>query len=147
LKEVGNEIISSDGKKEPEQFLLIGRRHVRSNNSWMHNVERLVKGKDRCTLMMNEEDARKLEVTDDQKVRVSSRVGEVVVSVEISNKIMPGIVSLPHGYGHNRGGTRMSTAEANAGVSINDLTDDQQIDPLTGNAAFSGQPVRISLIP
>ena len=95
--------------------------------------------------MMNEEDARKLKVTDHQEVRVSSRVGEVVVPVEISNKIMPGVVSFPHGYGHCREGTRMSTAEAHAGVSINDLTDDQQIDPLTGNAAFSGQRVRISL--
>lgn len=144
LMEVTEEFKSSSAKEESDQFLLIGRRHVRSNNSWMHNIERLMKGKDRCTLMMNEEDARKLEVADHQKVRVSSRVGEVVVPVETSKKIMLGVVSLPHGYGHDRNGTKMTIAEANAGVSINDLTDDQQIDPLTGNAAFSGQPVKIS---
>lgn len=144
LKKVTIEFQSSSEKYNPDHFLLIGRRHVRSNNSWMHNVGRLMKGKDRCTLMMNEEDARKLKVMDHQKVCVISNVGEVVVPVEISNKIMPGVVSLPHGYGHSREGTRMSTAKAHAGVSINDLTDDQQIDPLTGNAAFSGQPVKIS---
>jgi anaerobic selenocysteine-containing dehydrogenase len=144
LQEVTEKFKSSNAKEESDQFLLIGRRHVRSNNSWMHNVERLMKGKDRCTLMMNEEDALKLMVKNNQKVRVSSRVGEVVVPLELSTKIMPGVVSLPHGYGHNRKGTRMATAEAHSGVNINDLTDDQRIDPLTGNAAFSGQPVKIS---
>lgn len=144
LMEVSKEFKSSAVKRETEQLMLIGRRHVRSNNSWMHNVERLMKGKNRCTLMMNEEDARKLKLVDNQEVRVSSKVGEVVIPVEISIKIMPGVVSIPHGYGHDRVGIRMSTAEANRGVSINDLTDDQQIDSLTGNAAFSGQLVRIS---
>jgi anaerobic selenocysteine-containing dehydrogenase len=146
LMDVTKEFMSSSAKEEPDQFMLIGRRHVRSNNSWMHNVERLMKGKNRCALMMNEEDARNLKVTDHQEVRLSSRVGEVVVPIEISNKIMPGVVSLPHGYGHGREGIRMAIAKANAGASINDLTDDQQIDPLTGNAAFSGQRVRISPI-
>lgn len=130
-------------KKETGQFLLIGRRHVRSNNSWMHNSERLMKGKNRCTLLMNGDDAKNSEIEEDKNVRVVSKVGEVVLPVEISDEMMPGVVSIPHGYGHGRDGVRMKVAEAHAGVSINDLMDHQQVDKVTGNAAFSGQLVNV----
>ena len=124
-------------------FLLIGRRHLRSNNSWMHNSQRLVKGADRCTLMMNTSDAEKLSLVDGAVVAITSSVGSVKAPLEITDEIMPGVVSLPHGYGHHRPKTKLSVASQHAGVSINDLTDDKIVDNLTGNAAFSAQTVRI----
>lgn len=124
-------------------LVLIGRRHVRSNNSWMHNSERLVRGKNRCTLMMHPDDAAGYGVQDGDCVQVTSRVGAVKVPVEITDTMMQGVVSLPHGYGHHRDGVQLDVAAEYAGVSINDLTDDQRLDELTGNAAFSGVPVRV----
>ena len=124
-------------------FSLIGRRHLRSNNSWMHNSKRLVKGADRCTLMMHSSDAEKLNLVDGAPVAISSSVGSVKAPLEITDEIMPGVVSLPHGYGHHRPKTKLSIATEHAGVSINDLTDDKIVDNLTGNAAFSAQRVRI----
>jgi anaerobic selenocysteine-containing dehydrogenase len=123
---------------------LIGRRALRSNNSWMHNSERLVRGRDRCTLQMHPSDADARAFSDGDEVLVTSRVGEVTVKLEVTNGVMPGVVSLPHGWGHGRAGTRLSVANAHAGVSINDLTDDQRIDTLTGNAGFSGVPVQVT---
>ncbi len=122
---------------------LIGRRHLRSNNSWMHNYERLMGGKDRCTLLMNPEDAHSIGLVSGQRVEVISRVGRVAVALEVSDEIMPGVVSLPHGWGHDREGTRLSVAERRPGASINDVTDERLVDGLTGNAAFSGVPVRV----
>ena len=127
-----------------EGFQLIGRRHLRSNNSWLHNSPRLMKGKNRCTLMMNEEDATRLQLEDGQIVTVTSRVGEIKIPLETTTAIMAGVVSIPHGYGHTRTEKSLVTAEANAGVSINDLTDELAVDELTGNAAFSGQHVTIT---
>ena len=124
-------------------YKLIGRRHVRSNNSWLHNSRRLMKGKNRCTLLMNPKDVDASGINRNQEVRVISKVGAVVLPVEITDEMMPGVVSIPHGYGHNRKGSQWSVAQDNAGVSINDLTDDQEVDGLTGNAAFSGQTVTI----
>lgn len=126
-------------------LVLIGRRHLRSNNSWMHNSRMLVKGPPRCTLMMHPDDARALSVSAGCAVRVRSRVGEITVAVEITDEVMPGVVSLPHGFGHHRPGTRMRIAEAHAGVSANDISDETLLDRLTGNAAFSGTPVTVSL--
>ena len=123
---------------------LIGRRALRSNNSWMHNSERLVRGKNRCTLLMHPDDASARALCDGDEVRITSRVGVVVVPLEVTDSVMPGVVSLPHGWGHGRDGTRLSIANAHAGVSINDLTDDQRIDTLTGNANFSGVPVQVT---
>ena len=122
---------------------LIGRRHLRSNNSWMHNAERLVKGRDRCTLMIHPETAVIRGIINQQKVQVESRVGMVEIVVEITDEIMPNVVSIPHGFGHARKGVMMDIATAHAGVSLNDLTDELLIDELTGNSAFSGVPVRI----
>jgi anaerobic selenocysteine-containing dehydrogenase len=126
-------------------LLLIGRRHLRDNNSWMHNVSGLVKGKPRCTLMMHPEDAAKRGLTAGAEVTVRSRVGEVTVPVEVTDDVMPGVVSLPHGYGHGRQGTRLNVAAEHAGASINDLTDDRALDALSGNAAFSATPVQVRM--
>ncbi|MDQ2747343.1 MAG: molybdopterin oxidoreductase family protein, partial [Acidobacteriota bacterium] len=124
-------------------FALIGRRHLRDNNSWLHNSERLVKGKNRCTLLINSSDAESLTIENGQSIRVSSRVGAIEIACEISDKIMSGVVSIPHGYGHGRDGVRLDTAKKHAGVSINDLTDERVLDELTGNAAFSNVRVRL----
>ena len=125
----------------PDQLLLISRRELRSNNSWMHNLPRLIKGRNRCTLQLNPVDAVIRQLIDGQLVRVRSRVGAVELPVEITASVMPGVASMPHGYGHARPGTRLAVAQAHAGVSINDLTDDARLDELTGNAALSAVPV------
>lgn len=127
-------------------FLLIGRRHVRSNNSWLHNSYRLVKGKSRCTLMIHPEDAESLNIEQEQMVRVRSRVGAVELPAEITPTIMPGVVSIPHGFGHNKSDTGWKIAEAHAGVSVNDLSDEQAIDELSGNAALNGVPVSLDAL-
>jgi anaerobic selenocysteine-containing dehydrogenase len=124
-------------------LVLIGRRHVRSNNSWLHNSQRLVKGKPRCTLQMHPEDAARRGVYDGAVVRLRSRVGEVRVAAELTTDVMPGVVSLPHGWGHDREGTRLSVASRHAGASINDVIDDQRIDALTGTAVLNGTPVEV----
>ena len=123
---------------------LIGRRELRSNNSWMHNAARLMKGADRCTLLMNAHDASARAINDGSRVKVRSRVGEVEVAVEITDSICQGVVSLPHGFGHDRHGVRLEVARAHAGVSFNDLADDQRTDVLCGTAAFSGTPVEVT---
>ena len=134
---------ATESQSEANEFSLIGRRHLRSNNSWMHNSQRLVKGPDRCTLMMHPSDAERLNLVADAPVAISSNVGSVTAPLEITDEIMPGVVSLPHGYGHHRAKTKLSIAAQHAGVSINDLTDDKIVDNLTGNAAFSAQTVQI----
>ncbi|MEY4541275.1 MAG: hypothetical protein RLZZ306_3032 [Bacteroidota bacterium] len=133
----------NDGLNDGFDLQLIGRRHLRSNNSWMHNSERLVKGRDRCTLMIHPETAANRGVVNLEKVQIESRVGKVEITVEITDEIMPNVVSIPHGFGHARKGVQLDIATAHAGVSLNDLTDDLLIDELTGNSAFSGVPVRI----
>ena len=122
---------------------LIGRRHLRSNNSWLHNSTRLVRGKNRCTLLVHPEDAARLGLEDGTVARIRSRVGEVTAPVELSDGIMPGVVSLPHGWGHGRQGVRLRVAAAHPGVSLNDLTDEQRVDALCGVAALSGVPVEV----
>jgi anaerobic selenocysteine-containing dehydrogenase len=124
---------------------LIGRRHVRSNNSWMHNYHRLVKGRERCTLLMHPSDMKRRDIGDGSRVTVSSRTGTVQLAVEASEDIMPGVVSLPHGYGHDRPGIRMAVAREHAGVSCNDITDEHALDALSGNAALNG--VLVSVVP
>ena len=129
---------------DDDELLLIGRRHLRSCNSWLHNAESLVRGKDRCTLMMHPDDATGRGIAAGDRVDVRSRVGAVTAPVEITSDLMPGVVSLPHGFGHGREGVKLSVAGAHAGVSINDLTDPEAIDELSGNAAFSGVPVSVA---
>ncbi len=125
---------------------LIGRRSVRDNNSWMHNLPRLMRGRSRCTLMMHPEDAAARGLTDGGPARIRSRVGELVVTVELTGDLMPGVVCLPHGYGHDRPGVRLTVALEHPGASINDLTDDQLVDLLCGTAAFSGVPVQVTRV-
>jgi anaerobic selenocysteine-containing dehydrogenase len=126
-------------------FALIGRRQLRSNNSWMHNSKRLVKGKERCTLLIHPRDADLLQIENEQVVTVASNVGQVKLPVEITDAMMQGVVSIPHGWGHDREGTDISIAQQHAGVSLNDLTDALQLDTLTGNANFSGTKVKIEV--
>lgn len=128
----------------PGELRLIGRRHLRSNNSWMHNAERLVKGKDRCLLLIHPDDAQRHALSDGDLAQVHSRVGSLQVRVQISAAMMPGVVSLPQGWGHHRDGTRLHIAQAHAGVSLNDLTDQLETDPVSGNAALNGLAVRLT---
>lgn len=123
---------------------LIGRRHVRSNNSWMHNVPMLMKGKDRCTLMIHPGDADERDIQSGDEVVITSRVGSVRVVAEVTDDVMQGVVSLPHGFGHHGRGTRLRVAEQHAGVSLNDLTDGEYFDRLTGTAAINGVPVEVA---
>jgi anaerobic selenocysteine-containing dehydrogenase len=110
----------------------------------MHNSERLVKGRDRCTLLMHPEDAASRGLADGQAVSVRSRVGVLRVALQVSADMMPGVVCMPHGWGHHREGTRLRVAEAHAGASLNDLTDEERVDALCGTAAFSGTPVEVT---
>lgn len=127
-----------------ESIVLVGRRHLRSNNSWMHNVSVLVKGKERCTLQVNPDDARRLGLLDGSSATVTSRAGTVVAPVEVTDAIRPGVVSLPHGWGHDRPGASLGVAAEHAGVNSNVLTDGSLLDPLSGNAVLNGIPVEVS---
>jgi anaerobic selenocysteine-containing dehydrogenase len=134
-----------DGRSD-HRFVLIGRRHLRSNNSWMHNVDVLVKGKPRCTLHLHPDDAAELGLADGDPALVRSRVGEVIVPVEVTDAIRPGVVSIPHGWGHDRPGTRMGVAREHAGVNSNLLADPELFDRPSGNAVLNGIPVEV-LVP
>src|SRR5262249_35289689 len=124
-------------------LILIGRRSLRSNNSWMHNSRRLMKGADRCTALMHPEDADRRGLDDGQRVRVASAVGAIELPLELSDEMRPGVISVPHGFGHDRAGVGWRLAAAHAGASVNDITDPSIVDRLTGNAAFSDVPVRV----
>jgi anaerobic selenocysteine-containing dehydrogenase len=125
------------------QMVLIGRRQLRSNNSWMHNLPALVKGKDRCTIQVHPADAERLGLAEGGAARVSSSSGELVVPVEITDEIMPGVVSIPHGWGHDAPGNRMAVAAEHAGVNSN-LLAPVEIDVPSGNAVLNGIPVEVT---
>ncbi|HEV7734105.1 MAG TPA: molybdopterin oxidoreductase family protein [Candidatus Binatia bacterium] len=122
---------------------LVGRRDLRSNNSWMHNIESLVRGEPRCTLWIHPDDAGRLGLSQGASARLTSRAGALEVPVEITDAIMPGVVSMPHGWGHDSKGSAMRIATAHAGVNSNLLTDEHATDPLSGNAVLNGIPVEI----
>jgi anaerobic selenocysteine-containing dehydrogenase len=126
-------------------LVLIGRRELRSNNSWMHNLPALVKGDEQCTLLLHPDDASRLGLANGVCACVTSEVGSVTALVVVTDTIMPGVVSLPHGWGHGRTNTRLRVAAEHAGVNLNRLTADAQIEPLSGNALLSGTPVRVEL--
>lgn len=126
-----------------DQLLLIGRRHLRSNNSWLHNSPKMISGKQRCTLIIHPNDAENLGIENGTAVRVTSSVGSVHTFASVSDEIMQGVVSLPHGFGHNRPGVKLGVARKHPGVSFNDLMDETRIDELCGNAAFCGLPVSV----
>jgi anaerobic selenocysteine-containing dehydrogenase len=125
-------------------LVLVGRRTIRSNNSWMHNVHALAKGPDRCTLLVHPDDAARLGLRHGARARVRSRVGEVSVPVAVSDEMMPGVVSLPHGHGHDAPGARLAVAVRQPGVCSNLLTDEEGIDALSGNAVLNGIPVEVA---
>lgn len=142
-------VLSEQQAESPREgeLWLIGRRHVRSNNSWMHNAQRLVKGKPRHQLFMHTQDLAARGLADGQRVRVASRVGEIDVEVQATEDIMRGVVSLPHGWGHTRPGVQTRIAGEHAGQSVNDLTDERALDLLSGNAALNGVPVTVLAAP
>jgi anaerobic selenocysteine-containing dehydrogenase len=135
-------LLGSVGRSPNGGFLLIGRRHIRSNNSWMHNIDVLVKGKERCTLQINEDDATRLGLSGDARVKVSSAAGTLTVPVEITDAIMAGVVSLPHGWGHDLDGSALSVAAEHPGVNANRLSTGA-MDPISGNAILNGIPVEV----
>jgi anaerobic selenocysteine-containing dehydrogenase len=126
-----------------DEFVIVGRRHLRSNNSWMHNVPALVKGRPLCTVLVNSGDAARLGLVDGGQALVSSRVGSAELTVETTDDIAPGVVSIPHGWGHGLPGSEMAVAAAHAGVNANRLTDDIAVDPLSGTAVLNGVPVSV----
>jgi anaerobic selenocysteine-containing dehydrogenase len=130
--------------RPPEPLVLVSRRHLRSNNSWMHNVKVLVKGKDRCTLLVHPDDASRCGVADGELATVRSEAGSIEVPVEITDGIRAGVVSLPHGWGHDKNGTRLSVAREHAGVNSNVLAPGTFIDEISGNAAVNGIPVTVT---
>jgi anaerobic selenocysteine-containing dehydrogenase len=129
--------------RENGHMVLIGRRQLRSNNSWMHNLDALVKGKDRCTMHVHPDDATRLGLADGGRAVVTSRAGRVEAPVEVTDAIMPGVVSIPHGWGHDAPGARLRVAEDHAGVNSNALADETRVEPLSGNAILNGIPVEV----
>ena len=109
----------------------------------MHNSALLMTGRERCTLLIHPDDAEQLNIENHQHVRVTSNIDSLEIPIEISNEMMRGVVSIPHGFGHHRTGTNIKLAQENTGVSINDITDNRSIDSLTGNANLSGTKVKI----
>ncbi|MFJ4582839.1 molybdopterin oxidoreductase family protein [Streptomyces echinatus] len=134
-------------RDRPAGLVLVGRRHLRSNNSWMHNVPALTGGSNRCTVHIHPEDAARLGVRDGAAVRVKGAGGEVVAPAEVTDGVRPGVVSLPHGWGHDRPGTRLGHAATDPGVNVNQLLDGSQLDPLSGNAVLNGIPVELVALP
>jgi anaerobic selenocysteine-containing dehydrogenase len=131
-------------ERPAEPLVLVNRRHLRSNNSWLHNVPALMKGRDRCTLLMHPADAARCRVTDDDIVTVKSESGEIKVPVEITEAIRPGVVSMPHGWGHDKPGTRLSVANGAPGANTNVLSPPTLIDEPSGNGVLNGIPVTVS---
>jgi len=133
--------------REPPELVLIGRRHIRSNNSWMHNLEKLAKGPSRCTLLINPDDAKSRGLTNGQVAEITSAAGAVNAEVEVSDEVRIGVVSLPHGYGTPTTRSHMTVAgQMQPGPNSNDLTDENAIDKPSGNAILNGIPVRIQAV-
>lgn len=130
--------------REPDDLVLVSRRHLRSNNSWLHNVSALMKGRDRCTLLMHPDDAAKRGVKAGDTVSVVSAAGRIEVPVELTEAIMPGVVSMPHGWGHGKSGTRMAVANSSPGVNTNILSPPTFLDEPSGNGALNGIPVTVA---
>ncbi|MCR3721335.1 MULTISPECIES: molybdopterin-dependent oxidoreductase [Prauserella salsuginis group] len=136
----------SDGQDtgRPTDLILIGRRQLSSNNSWMHNLEPLVRGSNRCTAQLHPDDAGRLGLVDGDPVTVTARTGSIDVPVEITDAMRPGVVSIPHGWGHDVAGVRTAVATRHSGANANVLTDDRTLDGPTGTAALGGIPVTLT---
>ncbi|MER8034261.1 molybdopterin oxidoreductase family protein [Streptomyces hydrogenans] len=129
---------------EPGTLQLVGRRHLRSNNSWLHNTPALNGGSNRCTLQVHPDDAARLRLADGAPARITGAGGELTADVEVTDAVRAGVVSLPHGWGHDRPGTRLTVAAARPGVNVNQLLDGSLLDPLSGTAVLNGFPVEVT---
>jgi anaerobic selenocysteine-containing dehydrogenase len=141
-------VLAEGADEEPQgefDLRLIGRRHLRSNNSWMHNIETMVKGRDRCTVLMHPSDAEDRDLLDGQRVFVASSRGQIEVPLEVSDEIRVGTVAIPHGWGHDEKGVGWSTAAAHPGANVNLLHDPDNVETFTGNGALNGTWVRVEL--
>jgi anaerobic selenocysteine-containing dehydrogenase len=127
-------------------MVLVGRRQLRSNNSWMHNVPYLVRGKESCTMHVHPDDAERLTLADGGLARVTSKTGAIEVTVEVTDAVMPGVISIPHGWGHDEPGVQLSVAAGHPGANSNLLADEAGIDPLSGNAILNGIPVEVAAV-
>ena len=145
LKKLNESLLTDDTASENTEFdlRLIGRRDPRTNNSWLHNSYRMVKGKNRCLALIHPRDAESRQLRDGDMALVSSRVGAIRIPVACSEDMMPGVISIPHGWGHQVDGVKLGIAEQHAGVNTNILTDDYFLDTLSGNAALNGVPVSL----
>lgn len=146
MQEITNVLVSHSSKAETQGFdlLLIGRRDPRTNNSWLHNSYRMVKGKPRCLALIHPQDAQSRGIANGDEVTVRSRVGSIGIPVSVSEEIMPGVISIPHGWGHDLEGIQLGVAKEHAGVNTNILTDENFLDSISGNAALNGVPVSLS---
>ena len=143
VREARTRLRAYAGRRTNDDLTLIGRRQMRSNNSWLHNSPRLVKGRDRCTLLLHPDDAALRRLASGDVAEVASEAGSITVPVEVTDAVRPGVVSLPHGWGHDREGIRLGVAREHAGASVNDVTSERHLDTLSGNAAFNGLPVTV----
>lgn len=144
LREARHRLLADEGSGSSGELLLVGRRQLRSNNSWLHNSHRLVKGPPQCTLQIHPADAAVRDLANGDLACVESTAGELIAPVEVTDAIMRGVVSLPHGWGHDREGTRLTVARQSPGVSVNDVTSEFEVDTLSGTAAFNGLAVGVS---
>ncbi|MGW5343183.1 molybdopterin-dependent oxidoreductase [Streptomyces sp. NPDC004050] len=133
--------------ERPAALVLVGRRHLRSNNSWLHNVPALTGGSNRCTLQVNPLDAARIGLTEGGRARITGGGGSLEVPVEVTDTVRTGVVSLPHGWGHDRDGARLSVAAAAPGANVNQLLDGTLLDPLSGTAVLNGFPVELTPLP
>jgi anaerobic selenocysteine-containing dehydrogenase len=134
-------------EERPASLVLVGRRHLRSNNSWLHNIPALNGGSNRCTLQIHPDDAARLGLADGAEVRITSDGGAVAAPVEITDSVRRGVVSLPHGWGHTRPGSRLAVAADRPGVNVNQLLDGSRLDPLSGTSVLNGFPVTLVPLP
>ena len=137
-------LLTELARPDAGQMVLIGRRHLRSNNSWMHNLEPLVRGSERCTAQVHPDDARRLGLSDGGRAKVRSAAGEIEAAIEVTDAIRPGVVSIPHGWGHDKAGTETSIAGGHAGVNVNVLTDPERLDAVSATVALNGIPVELT---
>ncbi len=143
VEEARARLLPEADRRTNGRLALIGRRDLRSNNSWLHNSPRLIKGRRRCTLLVHPDDAAARRLATGDLAEVTSEAGSVTVPVEVTDAVRSGVVSLPHGWGHDRAGIRLAVAGRQPGASVNDVTSERHLDTLSGNAAFNGLPVTV----
>jgi anaerobic selenocysteine-containing dehydrogenase len=127
-----------------DRLVLIGRRGLRSNNSWMHNIPSLTRGRSACTMLINPVDADRLGIESETPVACSRGEQSIVVAAKVTDDIVPGVVSIPHGWGHGQPGTRLTSASQRPGVNVNRLTDSASMDPLASTSVLNGVPVTVA---